>query len=324
MKIISKTQSDFVPNLDVWLVFSEHVGREFRINVAPPSGCIDESPTSVLFCLDGNYAAGTLVAAARSMGSTGELPPLYVTTIGYPLEASVSPMLQRCCDLTPWAEASLDAAATRLWGQSTLSSGGASLFLRFIAEELNPWLRAEYAVQSDRAGLTGSSLAGLFTVWALLTEPDLFNRYNIISPSAFVANHAIVGLLRERIAQGFAPSGRAFVCAGGYETAEHLRAWIGALPESKRETYREFQELLGWVDMVREAEEVSNLLCQMRTPGFSVEHHIFDRETHDSVFLPAVSRGLRSLYQTPVTVSQDNVLLNSLTRGAQAPPRFGG
>jgi predicted alpha/beta superfamily hydrolase len=179
-------------------------------------------------------------------------------------------------------------------------------------------------VQSDRAGLTGSSLAGLFTVWALLTEPDLFNRYNIISPSAFVANHAIVGLLRERIAQGFAPSGRAFVCAGGYETAEHLRAWIGALPESKRETYREFQELLGWVDMVREAEEVSNLLCQMRTPGFSVEHHIFDRETHDSVFLPAVSRGLRSLYQTPVTVSQDNVLLNSLTRGAQAPPRFGG
>lgn len=324
MKIISKTQSDFIPDLDVWVVRSDCVDAEFRINVASPANCVDASPASFLYCLDGNYAAGTLVAAARSMGSVGELPPLFIATIGYPHDAQTSPMLQRCRDLTPWREASLDQAAALLWGRSDVSSGGGAAFLDFIGKELKPWLQTQYQVHSKSAGLTGSSLAGLFSLWALLTAPNLFDRYNIVSPSSFVADYAVLTLLRQRVAAGFAPSARVFVCAGEYETPEHLRAWIDALPDSSRDTFREFQDMLGWINMAHDAGLIADILKQVRTPGFSLDHQIFAKETHESVYLPAISRGLRSLYQTPVTLAQDQVSTKSLIDGAKTPPRFGG
>jgi predicted alpha/beta superfamily hydrolase len=52
-------------------------------------------------------------------------------------------------------------------------SGGGKEFLRFITEELIPYIDKEYNTNS-RNVLFGGSNAGLFTVFALLEKPDMF------------------------------------------------------------------------------------------------------------------------------------------------------
>lgn len=60
-------------------------------------------------------------------------------------------------------------------------SGGAHLFLRFIKEELIPLIKKRYRA-SDEYFLYGASNAGLFAVYAILEEPDLFKAGIAASP----------------------------------------------------------------------------------------------------------------------------------------------
>jgi predicted alpha/beta superfamily hydrolase len=60
-------------------------------------------------------------------------------------------------------------------------SGGAEKFLKFINEELIPFVKKNYRT-SDTNYLYGASNAGLFTVYALLEKPETFNGYIASSP----------------------------------------------------------------------------------------------------------------------------------------------
>jgi hypothetical protein len=59
--------------------------------------------------------------------------------------------------------------------------GEADNFLRFLIEELIPYIESNYRAASYRI-LMGASNSGLFTVYTLLTKPDAFNAYLAISP----------------------------------------------------------------------------------------------------------------------------------------------
>ncbi len=62
------------------------------------------------------------------------------------------------------------------------SSGGAHDFLRFITDELVPYINAHYPTNGDNA-LFGHSYGGLFVIDALLTKPDAFLSYIAADPS---------------------------------------------------------------------------------------------------------------------------------------------
>lgn len=64
-----------------------------------------------------------------------------------------------------------------------VGSGGAGEFLRFLREEFVPFIEREYRTDPARRGLWGSSYGGLFAVYTLLHDPDLFSRYIIANPS---------------------------------------------------------------------------------------------------------------------------------------------
>ena len=82
-------------------------------------------------------------------------------------------------------------------------NGGAANFLRFIREELQPFIDKEYpTIPSDR-GYFGDSLGGLFGLYALFNEPETFNRYIIGSPSIWWDEKAIVKQAEKFIASGF-------------------------------------------------------------------------------------------------------------------------
>lgn len=61
-------------------------------------------------------------------------------------------------------------------------SGGAANFLKFIKEELFPFIENNYRTQAYRV-FSGHSLGGLCVFYALLYEPEMFNAYIAVSSS---------------------------------------------------------------------------------------------------------------------------------------------
>ena len=60
-------------------------------------------------------------------------------------------------------------------------AGGAAKFLQFIETEVIPFVEKNYRTEPYRV-LAGHSLAGLFTVYAMIERPDAFNAYVAASP----------------------------------------------------------------------------------------------------------------------------------------------
>lgn len=62
------------------------------------------------------------------------------------------------------------------------TTGGSEKFIRFIAEEIQPFITANYKV-SNKKYLLGQSLGGLLASEILFKKPNLFTHYLITSPS---------------------------------------------------------------------------------------------------------------------------------------------
>jgi hypothetical protein len=77
----------------------------------------------------------------------------------------------RARDYTPTNEARLP------------QSGGADKFLSFMKNELFPFVETNYNADNKNRTLMGCSLGGLFTLYTLLTQPELFSGYAAASPA---------------------------------------------------------------------------------------------------------------------------------------------
>lgn len=60
--------------------------------------------------------------------------------------------------------------------------GGSARFIRFLGNELMPWVQQQFHISDERT-LLGQSLGGLLATQVLLSQPDLFKNYLIVSPS---------------------------------------------------------------------------------------------------------------------------------------------
>jgi predicted alpha/beta superfamily hydrolase len=69
--------------------------------------------------------------------------------------------------------------------------GGAPAFMRFLVDELLPWVGSQYRTASFRV-LTGHSFGGLFCSYALIHEPQAFRAYIAVSPSLWWDREAVV------------------------------------------------------------------------------------------------------------------------------------
>ncbi|WP_129793831.1 alpha/beta hydrolase [Sphingosinicella sp. CPCC 101087] len=141
--------------------------RELNIWV-PPGYETSEERYTILYLLDGaldqdfHHIAGLAQLASLSW-TFGPLIVVGVQT------------RQRQAELTP-------VATDPRYLSAFPDSGGADRFRRFLREEVIPFVEGRYRVGARRA-LMGESLAGLFVVDTLLSEPELFHDYVAISPS---------------------------------------------------------------------------------------------------------------------------------------------
>lgn len=71
------------------------------------------------------------------------------------------------------------------------SSGKSARFISFLENELQAFIEKNYRCSGFKS-LIGQSLAGLFATEVLLTKPELFDHYMIISPSIWWNNASIL------------------------------------------------------------------------------------------------------------------------------------
>lgn len=109
--------------------------------------------------------------------------------------------------------------------------GGAEKFRAFIDVELFPEINKRYRTNSEK-GIIGESLAGLFIVETLFTNPDMFDFYIAMDPSLWWNNQLLVKTAKTNLAQ-FPASSKRFWFAGSSakDIAKHTKELAKILTE---------------------------------------------------------------------------------------------
>ncbi len=90
-------------------------------------------------------------------------------------------------------------------------------YVEFVAETLKPIVDHDLRTVPDACGtvIGGSSMGGLISLYAYCVRPDVFGGAMVMSPSLWVANGAVYGVVREQLV----PGGRLYVDNGTRESS---------------------------------------------------------------------------------------------------------
>ena len=144
---------------------SHILGEQRTVSVSLPEGYTGSaSDYPVLYTLDAEHKPSFVrdCTTVADLTRDGKIPPVIIIGIW-----NAEGMRNR--DMIP-------ASVSHRPG-----SGGAKLFLRFIREELMPHIKKNYRT-SDMSLIYGASNAGLFVVYAMLEDPELFEACVAASP----------------------------------------------------------------------------------------------------------------------------------------------
>lgn len=186
-------------------VTSAIVGQEYDLYVNLPRGYQDTTKTfPVIFLVDAQWDFPLTQAIFGEQYYDGFVPAAIMVGITW---GGVNPNYDslRTRDLSP----------TNV--KQVPQSGGAPKFLKFIKNELIPYIESKYRATKNGRTLMGSSFGGLFTLYALFHETGLFDRYVLTSPSVGWDNEILYTYEKEYAAKNTQLPVRLFIGVGGLE-----------------------------------------------------------------------------------------------------------
>lgn len=176
---VNKPQNqDPIPKHDSFKIESKHVGETRVINVwTPPTYENSNDSFPVLYMPDGGikedfpHIANTIAKLVKDK----IIPPIILVGIEN---------TERGRDLTGVSEVKEDAKYCPL-------TDGANNFRNFITEELFPEIEKRYRI-TNKKGIIGESLSGLFVMETFMQKPKSFDFYIAMDPSLWWNNHYLV------------------------------------------------------------------------------------------------------------------------------------
>ena len=209
-----------------------------------PSYNEDQSRYPVAYVLDGEWNFRSTAGVIDLMSSREVIPWMIVVGI---------PNVDRIKDLSP----------SPIKDQPR--GGGAAAFRRFLREEVFPYVKKHYRTEPFRL-LIGHSLAGLFSVDTLLSEPALFNAYLAVSPYLIWDDDKYLDAALKKL--GGLPDRRLF-----------LSASLGNEP-----------------NLQSAFERLEKALDAAATPRLESCFRILPDRDHETVYFQAVERGLFDIF----------------------------
>jgi predicted alpha/beta superfamily hydrolase len=247
-------------NTEARSIASKIVGRTYGLLIALPDGYADSGKSyPVLYVLDAWHFPLVEYLAAESVYAK-TMPRLIVVTVdqdGTTLESRGGVMDLRRLDFTP----------TKAAGDNY--SGGADRFLAFMEGELIPFVDTTYRTNKRDRGLLGHSYGGLFAIYAMLHQPELFRRIVAASPSLGWDGGSLI-----KDAPGLLSQGR-------FKTRIDFSYGSDELGEEKLETVQPFFQTLD----------------ALKPEGLDYRLTIYPGQNHNSVRPYSFSSGLAWVYR---------------------------
>lgn len=237
---------------ETFTINSRVLGEVRRINVyRPPAyGEAVDAPRPVLYMLDGGIEEDFLHVAGLVQVSVGNGTMRPFLLVGIENTA-------RRRDLTGPTDNGEDRKIAPV-------VGGSAAFRRFIRSELIPEVRARYRTTGESA-VVGESLAGLFVVETLLTEPDLFDTYVAFDPSLWWNDGKLVDGAASRLS---AAAGRSLYLASSNQP-----------------------------DIAALTRRLADVLGAQAPEGVSWHYEAMPEESHATIYHPAALRAFRELFR---------------------------
>jgi predicted alpha/beta superfamily hydrolase len=256
---------------------SSIVGQEFDLYVNIPRDYQDSSKSfPVIYLLDGQWDFPLLNAIFGQQYYDGFVPGAIVVGVTW---GGTNPNYDflRVRDFTPSAI------------KQVPQSGNAPKFLEFIKKELIPFVDSRYRTKKEDRTLMGSSLGGLFTLYALFQETALFNRYVLTSPAIGWDNGVI-----EEYVKNYAPKKsqapiRLFMAVGGLE--------------GNKNSFEQF----------------ADRLKAKKLEGLEIETRVLEGTGHSGGKAEGYTRGLQFVFAKP-SVAVDPAILDQYVGTYQINP----
>lgn len=146
------------------------------------------------------------------------------------------------------------------------TSGGAEIFIKFIREELFPFVEKDHKKTPYRV-IVGHSLAGWLVMHSFLKHPGMFNAHLASDPAMWMDQNAYMHIAGEAI--------------------NKMRVYDGSL----------FISTVNSPSLVTNARKVDSLLESRSPKGLSYKFMEYPREDHLTVYFKSFYEGLRFFFQ---------------------------
>ena len=268
-----------VPNTEMRSFYSKILGQDMILFVKLPSRYYNDSLKSYTswYFTDGNHSFPLIanIASIFEIPVPSE-PELIIISIAYKIKDMADWAAWRTRDLTPTNIPSVDSTwAKTLIGitgrQFEIKSGGAKKFLEFIEKEVIPFVESNYRVSQTDRGLGGYSYGGLFSLYTLFCQSELFSIYYAGSPSISYDKGVLFNLEKDYSNSHINIKAKLFMSAGEKEGST----------------------------MINNMEKMADILESRKYPGLNVTTFVFQNETHQSCIPASIMRAFRVLYNKP-------------------------
>ncbi len=264
-------------NTQVHTMHSTETGADYQLLIATPQDYRTAGKKyPVVYLLDAEYSFALTRNVVKHFVDRNKLPEMILVAIAYPGGGDDMETYKRNRkrDYTP----SFQPVSTAEDADGEQEQGGAVRFRNFIADNVIPYVASKFPASADRT-FVGHSFGGLFGTYVLLTEPELFKRYVIVSPSLWFNNRMILRVEKQTAARRQVDrrvERRVFFAIGSLET----RAEVGA-------------------PMVDELKQFYRKLATRPEPGLEMTLRVYPDENHSSIFPSAITGGLLAVFPPP-------------------------
>lgn len=250
--------------------------RDYQLFIGLPRGYAESTRQyPVVFVTDAAYAFPLIRSIARRIRNGGEDMEDFIL-VGLSYAKGETPEYSRRRDYTPTVNGDKEAVSDMLSAPPVY--GEAEGYRQFIADEVFPLVAKHYRADMKRKIYAGHSFGGLFGLHVLFTEPSMFEKYIIGSPSLWFDRRVAFATERSYAKAHTDLRAKVFMAVASFETLNF---------SSTNPRYNKT------VDMVRDLQALEHVLESRRYRSLEVRTMIIDDEDHLTVFPAVITRGLK-------------------------------
>ena len=166
-------------------------------------------------------------------------------------------------------------------GHESKTSGGADNFIRFINQELKPFINSKYPTENNTT-IIGHSTGGLFVLYSFLNHENVFDNYLAIDPSLWWDEEQLVNTSQGQINEKNLKEKFLYVAV-----ANSLGKAMDTVKVRKDKTVP--------TEQIRANLKFHDVLVQ-NSEQLNFTWEYFEDEDHGSIVVPAQYNGLRSIF----------------------------